>query len=122
MLVAVDSSTTRPHERSVESPDGRHRSFPENQSFPFSQTESSTRSSFVWIARARPPFASGGCGLLGGVASGRIAGVATSVICTAAGGMPVTVRRWTTDDRGSSTETTYSVELGESDCTGAKLE
>ena len=120
--VAVESSTTRPQERNCESPGGRQPAFPANQSFPFSQTESRMRSSFVATEIRRPPFDTGGCGALGGDTSRRIPGVATSLICTGPGGMPVTARRCTTDDRGLSTETTYSVEVDESDCTGAKLE
>ncbi len=41
---------------------------------------------------------------------------------TAAGGMPSTVSTCTTREDGLSTETTYSVAVGESDCTGARLE
>ena len=120
--VAVESSTTRPHARNCVSPGGRQAAFPENHSFPFSQTESRMRSSFVATEIRRPPFDTVGCGAFGGATSWRMPGVATSVICTGAGGMPVTARRCTTDDRGLSTETTYSVEVDESDCTGAKLE
>ena len=67
------------------------------------------------------PAAVGGCDANGGVERRVIDGVAISTKLTGAGGIPLTAKRWTTRDDGSFTETTYSVEVGESDCTGAKL-
>jgi hypothetical protein len=51
-----------------------------------------------------------------------IAGVAISRTLIASGGTPSTASRCTTRDDGSFTDTTYSVEVAESDCTGARLE
>src|SRR5260221_140709 len=110
VLVAVASSITRAHERNVVSPAGVQPLFAENHSFPFSHTESSTRSSFVSIDAWRPPDAGRGCSAAGGGASGENGGAATSCTRTAAGGIPSTVRRWTTRDDGVSNATTYSVD------------
>src|SRR4051812_22141014 len=117
----VDSSITRAHERRKESPTGVHALFAESQSRPFSQTESSTRSSFVASAgvTVEPPAL--GCLAGGGCCSGDTGSVAVSRMETAAGGIPSTASRWTTREVGLSTETTYSVDVAESDCTGARL-
>ena len=45
----------------------------------------------------------------------------TGLTLTAAGGIPSTVSRWTTLELGLSTETTYSVAVDDSDCTGASV-
>ena len=116
MFEPVDTSTTRPHERRTGSPASAQPVFAENQSFPFSQAESRTRSSFVAIV---PPVENG-WRALGGSVSGAIPTVATCCTRTAAGGMPSTLRMCATRELGSSTETTYSVGVGDSDCTGAR--
>src|SRR5437762_7068525 len=108
----------RPHERSSASPTGTQPVFAENHRRPFSQTESSTRSSFVEIGGRRRP----GCAANGGWETGVIGGDAISRTRTTAGGTPSTASRCTTRDAGSSRETTYSVDVGDSDCTGAKLD
>src|SRR5207302_9167204 len=80
-----------------------------------------TRSSIVSICGWAWP-KTGGCVANGGRDIRAIEGVASSFTFTAAGGIPSTAKRWTTRDDGVFTETTYSVDVGESDCTGAKLE
>jgi hypothetical protein len=67
-LVAVAISITRAHERSAVSPAGVQPLFAESHSFPFSQTESRTRSSFVSIEGWRRPVPVGGCCAGGGAA------------------------------------------------------
>src|SRR4029077_18137762 len=103
------------------SPGGMQAVFPENHSRSFSQTDSRMRSSFVSSGCCAGPEAVGGCAAKGGRDIRLIEGVAICFTVTAAGGIPFTAKRWTTIDRGASTDTTYSVEVGESDCTGAKL-
>ena len=122
LRVAVESSTTRAHARSSTSPAGTHAVLAVSQRRPSSQTESSTRSSFVSISGSGRPAPSGGWDAKGGCDRRSTDGDATSCTRTGAGGMPSTVRRWTTREEGSSTDTTYSVAVDESDCTGAKLE
>src|SRR5690348_2586794 len=110
----------RAHERMSASPGGTHALFAANQSLPFCQTASSTRSSFASRPGDARPLV-GGCAANGGRPRRLIAGVATSVTDTAAGGMPVTVSRCATREVGSFTDTTYSVAVGDSDCTGVRL-
>jgi len=119
--VAVESSTIRAQERMRVSPAGTHAVFPENHSRSFSQTDSRMRSSFVSIGCCTRPEAVSGCAAKGGRDIRLIAGVAICFTVTAAGGIPSTAKRWTTIDLGASTDTTYSVGVGDSDCTGAKL-
>ncbi len=116
---AVSSSATRPHERPCVSPDGTQVPFAVSHSLPFSQTASRSRSSFVWSSGGDRP----ACGSNAGTGSWStgIPGVATSCTWTS-GGVPVTVRRWTTCELGLSTETTYWVAVAESACTGVRLE
>src|SRR6266702_4164792 len=119
--VAVESSAIRAHARRSRSPAGWHAVFAVNHNRPFSHTDSSTRLSFVSIPGCARPDAVGGCDANGGLVRRVINGVAISLKLTAAGGIPSTANRWTTRDDGSFTETTYSVEVEERDCTGAKL-
>src|SRR5438874_2525335 len=105
-----------------ESPAGMQAVLPESHSRSLSQTDSRIRSSFVSMGCCARPDADGGCAAKGGRDIRLIEGVAICFTVTAAGGIPSTAKRWTTIDLGASTETTYSVVVGESDCTGAKLE
>src|SRR5712691_4740113 len=121
VLVVVESWTIRAHERSTESPAGMQPVFALSQSFPSSQTASRIRSSFVSTVGWRPTLLSGGCCAGGGCNSGAIASDATGRTVTVPGGTPSTVSRRTTRELGLSTDTTYSVDVDESECTGVRL-
>src|SRR5712691_2163426 len=116
VLVVVESWTIRAHDRSMESPAGMQPVFALSQSFPSSQTASRIRSSFVSTVGWRPTLLSGGC-----CDSGAIASDATGRTVTVPGGTPSTVSRRTTRELGLSTDTTYSVDVDESECTGVRL-